>query len=146
MEKYIKNKFVERNNMTSTTELHLYDEKFAKKMEEQILNEMKKLNIRMDKLEELHRLIHDLLIEYITLKNIKIPNILNIESSQLQQINEEPEPVIIKKNKIRIVVQMTSTLKNSGPRSSSSSSGLLQPYVSLFLFDSIDERDVLDVV
>ena len=67
-------------------------------MEEQILNEMKKLNIRMDKLEELHRLIHDLLIEYITLKNIKIPNILNIESSQLQQINEEPEPVIIKKN------------------------------------------------
>ena len=33
-------------------------------MEEQILNEMKKLNIRMDKLEELHRLIHDLLIEY----------------------------------------------------------------------------------
>ena len=72
-------------------------------MEEQTLNEIKKLNTRMEKLEELHRLIHDLLIEYITLKNIKIPNILSIESqsqtqSQTQQINELP---VIKKSTLK---------------------------------------------
>jgi hypothetical protein len=38
MEKYIRNKFIERNNIKPTTELHSYDEKFIKKMEDRTLN------------------------------------------------------------------------------------------------------------
>jgi hypothetical protein len=76
-------------------------------MENEILNEIKKLNTRIDKLEELHRLIHDLLIEYITLKSVKIPSPLNIEqqeSTQTQSIQEQP---LIKKNILKKKINLT---------------------------------------
>jgi hypothetical protein len=50
--------------------------------QDQILTELKKLNSRVEKLEELHRLIHDLLIEYITIKTIKVPSVLEFEDKK----------------------------------------------------------------
>ena len=63
-----------------------------------IMDELKRMNDKIDKLEELHRLVHDLLIEYITLKKVVIPEALSLENVK---ITEETESVPVKKSSLK---------------------------------------------
>jgi hypothetical protein len=63
-----------------------------------IMDELKRMNDKIDKLEELHRLVHDLLIEYITLKKVVIPEALSLETVK---ITEETESVPVKKSSLK---------------------------------------------
>ena len=64
-----------------------------------VIDELKKMNDRIEKLEELHRLVHDLLIEYITLKKVNVPEPLNLDSNT--KITEEVDAVVIKKSSLK---------------------------------------------
>jgi hypothetical protein len=71
----------------------------------EISEELKKINNRLDKLEELHRLVHDLLIEYITIKTVKIPNNLDISNNEIQTSSssstDNQQTTIIKKTTLK---------------------------------------------
>lgn len=86
-----------------------------------ILDELKKLNTRMDKLEELHRLVHDLLIEYITIKTVNVPKILNINSEEamidkvekVDKVDKVDKVEKVEKKENNIIVKKTALKKKN---------------------------------
>ena len=102
--------------------------------QDQILTELKKLNSRVEKLEELHRLIHDLLIEYITIKTIKVPSVLEFEDKKEKKklLNND----VLNYNTSSSSKIDTNTNDNTSSSSSSSSSSKVE-------IDNIVKKNIL---